>query len=248
MTPHAPGLGRRFAILGAATLTLVSLGAASVAVTSATSATSDSKSKAPVAKWDASKSKKTDVTVEQASKSKKTNVVIIPVSKSKKAEKAATGDVVIPAAYARGPVAYARGPVTAVNAAYARGPVTAVPAAYGKGRMAAPAALAAVAYTSCGLTTTNGYGSVRVSLTVTGTTLVDITETITNYQDRAFTPDVIRIWDEFGVRKGPGGWLAPGQSKSWKVYNVDGAAGRYYVKGHATTNPGLVDSCGGFVR
>jgi hypothetical protein len=211
MTPHAPGLGRRFAVVVAATLAAVGLSAASLAAVSTTTAAPYSKSKAPATVVDASKSK-------------------------------SKAPVTAPAAYARGPVV---GDVV-IPAAYARGPVTVVPAAYPRAPMAAPArAAATVRYASCPLTTTNGYGAVRVSLTITGTTLVTVKMTVTNHQDRAFTFDTDRIWDEFGIRYGAGGWIAPGQSKTWTAYAVDEYAGQYLVKGHATTNPRLVDSCGG---
>jgi len=188
-----------------------------------------SKSKVPVIVVPASKSK-SPVVIVPASKSKGRDVVIIPVSKSKSP---VTGDVVITNA------AYPRKQLVVVPAAYPRKTAAAVPASYAKGlRAALP-----THYYSCGIQATNGPGAVRVVVALTGYELVDATLTIENHQDRAFTVDTNRLWDENGVRKGPGGWIAAGHSASWTVRNMDVNTVDAYVYGHATTNTKIKDGC-----
>jgi hypothetical protein len=188
-----------------------------------------SKSKAPVTIVEASKSK-VPVVIVPASKSKGRDVVVIPVSKSKSPT---TGDVVITSA------AYPRKQLVVVPAAYPRKTAAAVPASYAKGvRAALP-----THYYSCGIQATNGPGAVRVVVALTGYELVNATLTVENHQDRAFTVDTNRLWDENGVRKGPGGWIAPGHSSSWTVKNMDVNTVDAYVYGHATTNTKIKDGC-----
>src|SRR4051812_39691338 len=185
-----------------------------------------SKSKVPVIVIPASKSK---APVVVASKSK-VPVIVIPASKSKSPT---TGDVVITNA------AYPRKHLVVVPAAYPRKTAAAVPASYAKGvRAALP-----THYYSCGIQATNGPGAVRVVVALTGYELVDATLTIENHQDRAFTVDTNRLWDENGVRKGPGGWIAAGHSASWTVRNMDVNTVDAYVYGHATTNTKIKDGC-----